>query len=47
MRDIVDTVPFLGDNGERLTADGVMKVVLGSVNRRLDRQRSTNLHRAT
>lgn len=45
LRDMVDTVPFLGDNEAELTADGVMKVVLGSVNRRLDRKRSKDLHR--
>ena len=45
MRDIVDTVPFLGDDDAQLTAEGVMKVVLGSVNRRLDRKKSKDLHR--
>jgi hypothetical protein len=44
IRDIVDTVPFTGVEGAELTARGVMKVVLGSVNRRLDRN-STDLHR--
>jgi hypothetical protein len=44
LRDIVDTVPFTGDNDSRLSAIGIMKVVLGSVNRRLDRN-SKELHR--
>ncbi|KAH7071673.1 hypothetical protein FB567DRAFT_455272 [Paraphoma chrysanthemicola] len=44
LRDIVDTVPFTGDGNAELTAQGIMKVVLGSVNRRLDRN-SKELHR--
>ncbi|KAF2119957.1 hypothetical protein BDV96DRAFT_566412 [Lophiotrema nucula] len=44
LRDIVDTVPFTGADNEALTAAGIMKVVLGSVNRRLDRN-SKELHR--
>jgi hypothetical protein len=40
----VDTVPFTGDGDSQLTAAGIMKVVLGSVNRRLDRN-SKELHR--
>lgn len=44
LRDIVDTVPFTGDDDSELTGAGIMKVVLGSVNRRLDRQ-SKDLHR--
>jgi hypothetical protein len=43
IRDLVDTVPFTGAQGEELSAAGIMKVVLGSVNRRLDRN-STELH---
>ena len=43
LRDIVDTVPLTGDGNTELTADGIMKVVLGSVNRRLDRN-SVELH---
>lgn len=46
LRDIVDTVPFEGqEEGSQLTADGILKVVLGAVNRRLDRKRSKDLHR--
>lgn len=45
MRDIVDTVPFKGDEGTALTGDGILKVVLGAVNRRLDRKKSKDLHR--
>jgi uncharacterized protein YegL len=44
IRDIVDTVPFSGSADEELTADGILKVVLGSVVRRLDRN-STEIHR--
>jgi hypothetical protein len=45
LRDMVDTVPFKGADGEHLSADGILKVVLGAVNRRLDRKRSKDLHR--
>ncbi|KAF2124852.1 hypothetical protein P153DRAFT_379433 [Dothidotthia symphoricarpi CBS 119687] len=44
LRDIVDTVPFTGEGDAELTAVGIMKVVLGSVNRRLDRN-SKEVHR--
>ena len=44
LRDIVDTVPFTDANGGRLSANGILKVVLGAVTRRLDR-RSQGLHR--
>ncbi|KAF1954690.1 hypothetical protein CC80DRAFT_549874 [Byssothecium circinans] len=44
LRDIVDTVEYQGDNGEPLTAAGILKVTLGSVVKRLDRN-STELHR--
>lgn len=37
-RDIVDTVPFSA--GRALSADMVLKVVLGAVNKRLDRRRN-------
>ncbi|KAF3031702.1 hypothetical protein E8E11_001176 [Didymella keratinophila] len=43
IRDIVDTVPFTGGDGGKLSDLGVLKVVLGSVIRRLDR-RSKDLH---
>ncbi|KAF2168304.1 hypothetical protein M409DRAFT_65751 [Zasmidium cellare ATCC 36951] len=45
LRDIVDTVPFTGEEGTQLTGDGILKVVLGAVNRRLDRKKSKDLHR--
>ena len=38
-RDIVDTVPWTGETGTGLNAEGILKVVLGAVNRRLDRKR--------
>lgn len=44
LRDIVDTVPFSGAEGESLTAAGILKVVMGAVHRRLDRN-SRDLHR--
>jgi len=44
MRDIVDTVPFLGESGGALSGAGILKVVLGAVTRRLDRK-SKELHR--
>ena len=41
IRDIVDTVPWKSQTGGAtgLNADGILKVVLGAVNRRLDRKR--------
>ncbi|KAK1910259.1 hypothetical protein P3342_006532 [Pyrenophora teres f. teres] len=44
LRDLVDTVPFTDEHDAELTAAGIMKVVLGSVNRRLDRN-SVDLHK--
>ncbi|KAF2683752.1 hypothetical protein K458DRAFT_389678 [Lentithecium fluviatile CBS 122367] len=44
LRDIVDTVPFTSESGTELTGEGVLKTVLGAVNRRLDRN-SKELHR--
>lgn len=46
LRDIVDTVPFTSAEGGELTGDGILKVVLGAVNRRLDRKKSKDLHRS-
>ncbi|KAK8211265.1 hypothetical protein BKA81DRAFT_300080, partial [Phyllosticta paracitricarpa] len=45
VRDMVDTVPFLGNDDAVLNGEGILKVVLGAVNRRLDRKRSNELHR--
>ncbi|KAK5132383.1 hypothetical protein LTR08_009154 [Meristemomyces frigidus] len=45
LRDIVDTVPFTGAEGTHLSGDGILKVVLGAVNRRLDRKKGEDLHR--
>ncbi|SMQ47589.1 unnamed protein product [Zymoseptoria tritici ST99CH_3D7] len=45
LRDIVDTVPFMGSEGARLSGEGILKVVLGAVNRRLDRKKAKGLHR--
>lgn len=38
IRDMVDTVPWGGEEGAELTAQGLLKVCLGSVVRRLDRR---------
>ena len=38
-RDIVDTVPWSGEDGTGLNADGILKCVLGAVHRKLDRKR--------
>jgi uncharacterized protein YegL len=44
LRDIVDTVPFTGDDNAQLTAEGILKVVIGAIHRKYDR-RSKDLHR--
>ncbi|KAF1986779.1 hypothetical protein K402DRAFT_393402 [Aulographum hederae CBS 113979] len=46
LRDIVDTVPFTGQGDAPLNGEGILKVVLGSVVRKLDRKRSSSLHGA-
>lgn len=43
IRDMVDTVPWTGESGTVLNAEGILKVVLGAVNRRLDRS-GVSLH---
>lgn len=45
VRDMIDTVPFKSSDGGSLTGEGILKVVLGAVNRRLDRKKSKELHR--
>ncbi|KAL4809249.1 hypothetical protein BDV18DRAFT_157007 [Aspergillus unguis] len=37
IRDIVDTVPWRGDRGRVLNAEGILKCVLGAVNKRFDK----------
>lgn len=44
LRDIVDTVPFTGDDSAELTAYGILKVVMGSIHRKHDRN-SKDIHR--
>ncbi|KAF1844344.1 uncharacterized protein K460DRAFT_290836 [Cucurbitaria berberidis CBS 394.84] len=44
LRDIVDTVPFTGEGDAQLTGVGILKICLGAVNRRLDRN-SKELYR--
>jgi hypothetical protein len=43
IRDMVDTQPWTNDNNEELNADGILKAILGAVNRRLDRKRSKDM----
>ncbi|PYH45712.1 uncharacterized protein BP01DRAFT_356344 [Aspergillus saccharolyticus JOP 1030-1] len=38
LRDIVDTVPWRGDKGQTLSADGILKCVLGAVHRKYDKR---------
>lgn len=38
LRDIVDTVPWKGNSGQTLNADGIMKCVLGAVHKKYDRR---------
>jgi hypothetical protein len=40
VRDMVDTVPWNGINETVLTADSVMKVTMGAINRKLDRKKA-------
>jgi hypothetical protein len=42
IRDMVDTVPWSGQDGETLSAEGILKCVLGAVNKRLDRRRGSD-----
>lgn len=39
LRDIVDTVPWRGKKGQVLDAEGILKCVLGAVNKKYDRWR--------
>ena len=41
IRDIVDTVPWTGQSGTGLNGEGILKVVLGAVNKRLDRKKDS------
>lgn len=42
IRDMVDTVPWDGVSGATLSAESIMKVTMGAVNRRLDRKQVSN-----
>ena len=44
MRDIVDTQPYRSDHNKPLSADGILKVVLGAVLKRMDEQHGNHLH---
>ncbi|GCB26026.1 hypothetical protein AAWM_08911 [Aspergillus awamori] len=41
LRDIVDTVPWRGDQGQTLSADGILKCVLGAVSRKYDKREAS------
>lgn len=41
IRDMVDTVPWRS-NGQQLTGEGILKVLLGAVNKKLDRKRGSD-----
>jgi hypothetical protein len=43
VRDIVDTIPFTGEGDAELTGQGILKVVMGAINRRWD-WTSTDIH---
>ena len=45
VRDMVDTVPFKGENGvtATLTADGILKIVLGAIHRKYDRRSASGV----
>jgi uncharacterized protein YegL len=41
IKDIVDTVPWKGERGEVLNAEGILKCVLGAVNKKYDKQEAS------
>ncbi|GKZ21118.1 hypothetical protein AbraIFM66951_008694 [Aspergillus brasiliensis] len=41
LRDIVDTVPWRGDQGQTLSADGILKCVLGAVSKKYDKREAS------
>lgn len=42
IRDMVDTVPWTGEDGHTLTAAGILKCTMGAINRKLDRRRGSD-----
>ncbi|KAN0079568.1 hypothetical protein V8E54_004782 [Elaphomyces granulatus] len=40
LRDIVDTVPWRQENGQKLSGDGILKVVLGAVHKKYDKRKA-------
>ncbi|RDW90179.1 uncharacterized protein DSM5745_01954 [Aspergillus mulundensis] len=42
IRDIVDTVPWKGDRGNVLNAEGILKCVLGAVNKKYDKAKASH-----
>jgi hypothetical protein len=44
MRDIVDTQPYRAQSGSVINRDGILKTVLGAVNKRYDRKKGNQFH---
>ena len=44
LRDMVDTLPYRANTGSVINSDGILKAVLGAVNRRFDRQEGGGIH---
>ena len=44
MRDIVDTQPYRAQGGSVINRDGILKTVLGAVNKRYDRKKGNQFH---
>lgn len=42
IRDMVDTVPWSGVHGAVLNAEGIMKVTMGAINRKVDRRKNSD-----
>jgi len=42
IRDMVDTVPWSGVTGAVLNAEGIMKVTMGAINRKVDRRKNSD-----
>ncbi|RHZ51008.1 hypothetical protein CDV55_101707 [Aspergillus turcosus] len=40
LRDIVDTVPWRGNRGQTLSADGILKCTMGAVNKKYDKRKA-------
>ncbi|EAW07263.1 uncharacterized protein ACLA_019680 [Aspergillus clavatus NRRL 1] len=40
LRDIVDTVPWKGDQGQTLSAEGILKCTIGAINKKYDKRKA-------